>query len=399
MLAWFSRTSISRSHSGRGGQRQLDAQALLAGGGEGPVERCANVAQPALRSAAATRTGSARRPHRAADLEGLQAEPRMPARAVPRLAGLPPACRVHRHGWCRAAGSGCRRHRARPPSSDLSTRSATMYFASAAPRSCAHATATSDDSGEVPGEDAEAPQQQLLRCRQQADSSTPASRAASGGAPGRRAGRGQQQAEPIVEHRLQAVQPEGIDTRRGQLDGQRHAVEVAADRDDTLGIGIVEAEVVERRRGALDEQLHRGPARRRRRRASGPSAGGRRQRPEPGHPFAARSAAARGWWRGYARLRRTCDDAFGQPRDGIDHVLAAVQQQQQAATGEMIGDLAAGVVLPRRQPQRRGQRAGHQRRLLHQRQVDENDTLDFGGERGGAAARPLSCRPRRARPA
>ena len=70
---------------------------------------------------------------------------------------------------------------------------------------------------------------------------------------------GQQQAEPIVEHGLQALQSEGIDARRGQFDGQRHAVELPADRGDAPGIGIVEAEAVQRRRRALDEQLHRGP--------------------------------------------------------------------------------------------------------------------------------------------
>ena len=103
-------------------------------------------------------------------------------------------------------------------------------------------------------------------------SSSPRSPAASAGAAARCGSPGQQ-AEAVLEPGEQLVGGQRPDAGGGQLDGQRDAVQPAADLGDRRGVPVGDGEAGRRPPGPVDEQPHRrvaGQARRRRRSAARP---------------------------------------------------------------------------------------------------------------------------------
>ena len=76
-------------------------------------------------------------------------------------------------------------------------------------------------------------------------------------------------AEAVVQAGGKAFDPEHLDARRGELDGQRQAVEPPANLGDQRGVRIGQREVFDDRGYTLDEQLHGGESRRLRGRQSG----------------------------------------------------------------------------------------------------------------------------------
>ena len=65
-----------------------------------------------------------------------------------------------------------------------------------------------------------------------------------------------QNPKTIVEVSRQFLHAEDVDARRRELEGQRHAVEPAANLQNRRHIGIVKDEAVHRRHRALVEQLN-----------------------------------------------------------------------------------------------------------------------------------------------
>ena len=60
----------------------------------------------------------------------------------------------------------------------------------------------------------------------------------------------------VAEALGQCVDSEHVDSRRHQFDGQRDAVEAAADSGDGVRIRVGEPEAVRSADGAFDEELH-----------------------------------------------------------------------------------------------------------------------------------------------
>ena len=71
-----------------------------------------------------------------------------------------------------------------------------------------------------------------------------------------------QQLEAVVQAGGKAFDPEHLDARRGELDGERQAVEPATDLDDRRSIRIGQREVFDDRGYTFDEQLNGGESRR-----------------------------------------------------------------------------------------------------------------------------------------
>ena len=108
--------------------------------------------------------------------------------------------------------------------------------------------------------------------------------------------------------------------RRGELDGQRQAVEAAADRRDQRGVGRRDLEVRAHRAGPVEEQRRgRAGEQRLERGLVGRRLARERPTARPRRPARAARRARRGWWRGSsgracgrggrrgpARRRRTC---------------------------------------------------------------------------------------------
>ena len=64
-----------------------------------------------------------------------------------------------------------------------------------------------------------------------------------------------EQSEALVEQCGGLLQAVGLDPAGGELDRQRHAVELAADAGDDRGIGIVELDLRAAGHGAFEEEL------------------------------------------------------------------------------------------------------------------------------------------------
>jgi hypothetical protein len=155
-------------------------------------------------------------------------------------------------------------------------------------------------------------------------------------ASGPRAGTGREQREPVVEPVEQLLRREHREPGGGQLQRERDPVEAASDRRQCRGVLPSEHEARGRRRGALLEQGDRGAGAQRgqlgvvRVRRDIP---GLRERIERHPRLAVRSerVPARGqhpqpWARAGERL--------GERRDGVEDVLAVVEDEQHRAAGE-----------------------------------------------------------------
>ena len=135
-----------------------------------------------------------------------------------------------------------------------------------------------------------------------------------------------EQPEAVVEPRGDLSARHRAQPRGGQLDGQRQAVEPAADLDDRGDVVRVDGEAGRRRRAAVGEQL-RPPDRRaprRRRRVGG------RARPAAG-PRPARSPTMPSGSRLVARMRtpgQRAEQLVGEAAAALDQVLAVVEDEQ-----------------------------------------------------------------------
>jgi hypothetical protein len=242
-----------------------------------------------------------------------------------------------------------------------------------------------------------------------------------------------QQLEPAVEAGRDLLRGHGAQPGRGQLDGQRHAVERTADPRHSGRVGLGETEPREDGAGPLDQQAHRGVSVDTGRRPGWP--GGKRAGPfrnigryggvrwqrqraygPPRFPRDVQRLAAGGQ---DADLRAGGEDAVGQRRRGLDQVLAVVQDQQRSLCGqrgqhpaERVRLLVRRRGLTGRQP--RGQRlAGVEQRLLAQAEHAQDGGDEVGrvgdggqldqphpvGHRGRLGAGGLDGQPGLARPA
>jgi hypothetical protein len=66
--------------------------------------------------------------------------------------------------------------------------------------------------------------------------------------------------EPMVEHPGKTLNPEHLDLHRRQLDGQRQAIELAADLAKCWSVGIGQRKIAAAFQGAFAEQARRGMA-------------------------------------------------------------------------------------------------------------------------------------------
>ena len=162
-------------------------------------------------------------------------------------------------------------------------------------------------------------------------------------------------AEIVVQEVEQLVDRERVESRRGELDRQRHAVEQSDESDDVLEFGVVSSEVPANDPCPVDEQVHGGAAR-----------FGRQRRHSdhllPAH--AERGAAGRQ----EGRCRAARGDVFDERGGSVEHVLAVVQHDQ------------------RRHRAQRRLDAGEERRRLPDTErlgSDRWNVVTGGGERQG----------------
>ena len=165
-----------------------------------------------------------------------------------------------------------------------------------------------------------------------------------------------EQLEAAIEESGRSLQAVGADAARGELEGQRDAVDLAADVGDGPCFGVAEHRAVTAGRDALDEEL-----------------GGRIVEQLPGadgQPFRRRIERAQridvlalgaqrfAAGRQDADLRRFPDDGLRQRRQQVDDMLAAVEDQQHLAIVEMVDDAGREVVRLHHQSQRRSRYFG-----------------------------------------
>ncbi len=187
-----------------------------------------------------------------------------------------------------------------------------------------------------------------------------------------------EQRKHLVEPRRESLQAEAVDAAGGQLDRQRHAIQLAAQMAHDGKVRFGQCEAVGVGAGAFDEQLDGGvrPAlldvgRVLRHRGL--------KRSEPVHPLAL--AFERFTARGQdLHVRRLAQHAFGQPRRGVDHVLAIVEDDQHPAPRQRLAKGGPGVGGAHRDLQRRGERHRHARRVGQRGQVDEPDAIGIAPE-------------------
>ena len=181
--------------------------------------------------------------------------------------------------------------------------------------------------------------------------------------------------EPVVQPIRDLGGRHGARTRRGQLDGERHAVQGAGDPADGNDVGLVEDGSRSSRAGTLHEQLGgrivedliRGRV-----------FGWSRQRPDvdldlvgDGERFAAG---------GQDRdVGAAAQDVVGQSRGRIDDVFAVVEEEQQPPVGEVAVDPLADVTLGGGTVHRHAERVRDRDRNLisrvHRRQPHPEDTI------------------------
>ena len=189
------------------------------------------------------------------------------------------------------------------------------------------------------------------------------------------AGAGGEEPQPLVEARFQPVEAERGEPGRGQLDGQRHAVQRPAQRRHPRGVRRVR---VAGRGGHPGGEQVDGIA----------TAVDDRQPGDDVHPLVREEepGPARGE---HGDVRAARDDPLDAAPDTVEHVLAVVEDEQRVVVGER-GDQRE---VDRRGPllgnaDRLGDRRGDHRRVGQVDQVDEPDAVAAGrGELGGDAER------------
>ncbi len=169
---------------------------------------------------------------------------------------------------------------------------------------------------------------------------------------------GGQQREDVAQPLGESTKAEEVDARSGQFDRQRNAIEPAADLDDNRHVGIRQDKAVKAGDRPLDEQIDRRKAERVGRRQGGRS-NRKLQRRQAADKFtfgAQRLAAGRQ----DMHPGRIGEHRFGKRGDGIDKVLAIVEQQQHLPLAQVNQQVRERVVREQLHVEGRGNRVGDQ---------------------------------------
>ena len=178
-----------------------------------------------------------------------------------------------------------------------------------------------------------------------------------------------QQGQALVEQGCGLVEAVSLDAPGGELDRQRHAVELAADADDDGGFRIAKVHASAGRRGALHEQPGGGEAlsdRRRDRRIVGRT--GKRLQPVGVLPCHLKRLAARCQ---HVDVGCLAEDARGQSCHRFDQVLAGIEDQETSLVAQVSDQSGGRIVGLDGQPQHGGHGRGHQVAVVQHAQVDE----------------------------
>ena len=223
---------------------------------------------------------------------------------------------------------------------------------------------------ETAGEDPEPAKHRLFVGRQQ--SVAPLQRRAQRLVPAQHdAGAGGEDVEPFVQPRAQALHAQQWEACGRKLDGQRNAIQSPADLDDRMGVLRRQREARVHRLRPRHEQLHGARLSR-----IGARVGGRH-----GERAQAIHVLVRGLDRllagdQHAQARRRGAYLVEQGGDGVRHVLAVVEHQQESLwreyRGQGFGRRPVGSEL-RVQHARDG--GGDQRAVRQRRQLDPPDAV------------------------
>ncbi len=223
--------------------------------------------------------------------------------------------------------------------------------------------------GGAAGEHGEAAQQHAFVLGEQLPA--PVDHGAQGAVPVEgRAGAAVEQPEPVVQPVRDLTGGQGAQPGRGQFEGQRQAVELAADPDHRVDGVVVHGEAGAGRGGALREERDGGVRERPLRSVAGCGHGERRDRPERLAGDAERLAA------GGEHGEPGCggQQALGEAGRVLDQVLAVVQDQQDVPARHGPGDPLDG-------PGRVSRAGGHSgvRRRAEGRQHGPRHAVRAGG--------------------
>ncbi|MGY4299652.1 hypothetical protein ACVWXN_007747 [Bradyrhizobium sp. i1.4.4] len=178
-----------------------------------------------------------------------------------------------------------------------------------------------------------------------------------------------EQIEAFVEQCGRLLQSVGLDPAGGELDRQRHAVELAADPCDDRGIDVIERDLRAAGHGTFEEELKRGIGLRGSRGQPGiVRRNGERRQPVDLLALDTQGLAARG-----EDMDMGCGvKDFGcQRRRGGDDMLAIIQDQQHPLVAEMREQCRQRIVGLRRQAQHQQDRGDHEIGIAERGEVDE----------------------------
>jgi len=191
---------------------------------------------------------------------------------------------------------------------------------------------------------------------------------------GRGAAEGAQQAKALVEPGRHAADAEQRATRRRQLDGQRRAVELAAELEHGGDVVVVDAGAPVGRLQALVEQGDRAE----RQRLGSAGLAGTLRHVEAAEPEDALVRHAQGHLAGHQHVqgRGRLDEGFGDGGHGVDQVLGVVEQQQRIERSHGGEQRGQGIAIGRdRHLQGVRHGAGDQRRIGQRGQLDRGHAV------------------------
>jgi hypothetical protein len=214
---------------------------------------------------------------------------------------------------------------------------------------------------EAAAEDAQTSEHPLLRGAQQP--MAPVECGAQGLLARRRqpAARGEQ-AQPVVQPVTQALQPQQRQPRRGQFDGQRDAVQPAADVEHGGQVAGVQSELRLDRAGAVLEQRQRIASGRPLCQRLG-AGSGHGQRAQPHHVLEAHAQRLLAGGQ-QVQPRGPLQQGSRQGRHGLHQVFAVVQHQQHLTRAQASRQHLRGVVARQPDTQAQGHPAQQQRRVV-----------------------------------
>jgi len=181
----------------------------------------------------------------------------------------------------------------------------------------------------------------------------------------------QEQSETLVKKGFGFPQTVGVDAPGGQLDRQRHAVKFAADTHNDRHFSFAYLQVSATRRRPFNKETRRWKCLR-----------GRahdlrflRRTGERIQSIDLLSLDLKNFstCRQNVNLRRLGVNLRRQCRNGIDEMLASVENEQHSLAAEISDQGRCRVIRPNRQSHQRSDRRGHQTRIAQHAQVDDHD--------------------------